>query len=153
MEDILKLPFGKVITGSIQGPLKTSELYIKSRLATRKYEKENNIIPMKKLWKKTYKSEDISVDLTKEIRNPIIALLQKNMVNTTDIYYDKEENPVMSCSYSMEQKAFRKHTKMICNVISMEAKKHKEYYYLSCEQVHNMITDHTEEFINKISNK
>ena len=150
MSDIISIPFGRVISGTVIGPLKTSKLYIQSRMVTKKYEKEKGVVPLKKMNKKTYKTDNKEIDLEKRVKNPLVALIKKNNSSATDVYYDENGVAFLSCSYQLNMNLINKKPTIIVNLIHSNAKANKSYYYLICEQIHNLITDQTEGFIKEL---
>lgn len=147
------IPFGKVLKGAIIGPLKASKDYVKIKINLKKFEKQNDVIPFRKLKKKVFMSNQYFVDMGKEISNPLIKLLHANSSNTTDVYFDENDRPVLSCSYSMKQKLLNKNTTLICNCISTSATANADYYYLSSCIRYNVTTDQTENMLNGLLSK
>lgn len=152
MENIA-LPFGKVLKGDIIGPIKASKDYVKTKLALKKYEKKTGVKPLNKLHKKVFHSNQYFVDMSKEISNPLIKVLKSCSANTTDVYFNENDAPVLSCSYSVKQNLINKNTTMICNCISTEATMHSDYYYLTCCIKYNVVTNQTSDFLTLLMTK
>lgn len=147
------LPFGKIIKGTIISPLKATKDYAKSKILLKKYEKATGVIPLNKLKKKVYKSDEYFVDMTKEISNPLIKVLKSASSNTTDVYLDSNGQSVLSCSYSVKQNLVNKNTSIICNCISTESTVNSDYYYIALCIKHNIVTDQTESILTGLQTK
>jgi len=153
MEKIV-IPFGKVFKGTVIGPLKAAKDYSKAKINLKKYEKKYpDIIPLNKLKKKVYKSNEKFVDLSDEISNQLIQFLKNLSSNTTDVYFDDSNRPVLSCSYSVKQKLFNKNSMLICNCISPSAINNSSYYYIAACIKYNIITDNTESMLTSLISK
>lgn len=152
MEKIM-LTFGKVMKGTIVGPIKASTTYAKTKLTLKKYEKQTGVIPLNKLKKKVYKSNESFVDLNQEIANPLVKLLQATSANTTDVYLDKDGNPMVSCSYQVNQNLLNKNTTLVCNCVGQIAKMNTEYYYLALAMKYNVHTDQSESLLTSLLTK
>lgn len=148
----IALPFGKVLKGVVLNPIKAASDYTKIKIALRKYEKQTDVVPLKKLKRKVYKSNKYFVDLTQEISNPMIKVLKANSSNTTDVYYDND-SIVLSCSYNVAQNLLNKNTTMICNCVDTKAVANSAYYYLACCIKYNVATDHTENMLTVLNSK
>ena len=151
--DNIALPMGKMMKSIVTGPIKATKLYVKSKLTLKKYEKHTGVTPLSKLKKKMYKSDNNFVDMEKEISNPLIKVLQGASSNTTDVYFDANDTPVLSCSYQISQNLVSKNTKLICNMINQKSTIHSDYYYLSCCVKHNVTTDYTESCLTSLLSK
>ena len=149
----IALPYGKIIKGSIIGPIKASKDYARSKIALKKFEKQTGIIPLNKLKKKVFKSNEYFVDMTKEISNPLIKILKASSANTTDVYFDNDGNPVLSCSYRVKQNLLNKDSSIICNCINTSATANSDYYYIALCIKHNIATDQTESMLNRLTSK
>ena len=150
----IALAFGKVMKGNVIGPIKASIQYAKIKINLKKYEKQHSdVIPLRTLRKKVYKSDEKFVDLTQEISNLLIKLLQATSANTTDVYMDKDGNPFVSCSYQVKQNTLNKNTTLICNCIGQTAKTNTEYYYLTLSMKYNVHTDISESLLTSLITK
>jgi len=149
----IALPFGKVLKGVVIGPIKVSKEYAKSKLLINKYQKQYNVTPLNKMKKKVFKSNEYFVDMTQEISNPLIKLFKSHSANTTDVYFDKEGKPVISCSYSVTQNLINKNTTLICNCISAGSIEHASYYYIACCMKYNVVTDQTSDLLTSLQSK
>lgn len=152
MNDIA-LPIGKIIKSKVISPIKASKDYAKAKITLRKYEKQTNVIPLSKLKKKMFSSNENFVDMDKEISNPLIKLLKSSSANTTDVYYDSNNKAILSCSYKMTQRLMNKDSQIICNCITAEATLHSDYYYVALCMRHNIVTDQTESLLTGLQTK
>lgn len=152
MNDIA-LPIGKIIKSKVISPIKASKDYAKAKVVLRKYEKQTDVIPLSKLKKKVFSSDENFVNMDKEISNPFIKILKSASANTTDVYYDSNDKAILSCSYKLTQRLMNKDTQVICNCITSEATIHSDYYYVALCMRHNIVTDQTESLLTGLQTK
>ena len=153
MEKML-LPLGKVIKTSVIGPIKVAKEYAKIKINMRKFEKQHpDVVPLNKLKKKMYTSDNKFVDLSNEISNPFLKVIQSTSSNTTDVYFDQYNKPVLSCSYSVKQRLVNKDTQLVCNLISVSATQNSDYYYLAVCIKYNIATTETESMLTRLLSK
>lgn len=138
------IPVGKYAEANVLGPLKTADLYIKGKIALRKYEKAKGVTPLKKFKSVRYSMKD------GKIQGPLMKILSKGSPSTTDVFKDEKGNKICTCSYTVEQKLINKNTSLMINLISTEAREHNAYYYLSCEHKYNVVTNQTQHYIDEL---
>lgn len=145
-----QIPLGTTIESNIIGPIKTVKIYAKTKAALKKYEIKSGVIKFHDLKRETYKNNGENTDINQKISNPLIKLLKRNSADTTDVYKDKSGNPVLSCSYQLQQGLINKKAKIICNCINTQTKSHQAYYYLSLCIKYNISTSEVESMLNRL---
>lgn len=111
--------------------------YMKFKLRVKAYEKEHECIPFHKLKRSVCKIGTGSVSSNSAVHNLLNTLLHKYGSGICETYFYNEE-PIVSFSYKVNQKAFNK-KEMVTVHVFPKGEKDKNYYIANIAIRNNMV--------------
>lgn len=113
-------------------------VYMNTKLAVKKYEKSTDCIPLKRLKKDVSKLGQGSTSPNSMIHNFLNTMIHKYTDGICETYYDGDQ-PIVSCAYKVDQKAFNKKENLTIQVYP-NGEKHKAYYACVLAIHHNIMS-------------